>query len=505
MSQIGTVVSNTETPAATTTPFDTGNAFMVGLADWGPAAAPVTIQSLPNAAATVGPRSGTNATAYDSLDVFFREGGQTAFFSRVVGPGASAASLVLRDGNGSASLLVNAVYVGNYGNEVQVAVANAGASYTITLTDTLGNALAVSPALTTKAAAQTWAATVGYVVIDPLGAYATLPATVAATPLSGGTDDRTHVGLTQWAAALNSFPATLGPGQLLAPGVTNTTVSGIWASIGAAALGNNRVGICDMDDGVAASVQVSNIGTAFNAAGVGPLGFWAGNVSAPGVVPGTTRSIAPSPVIAALCARADATGNPNQAAAGSSFPLQYVTGSFTLVSGTTETYSPTDASTLNSAGINSFATRFGVFENFGFVSSLLPTTDAIYWQFNHARLRMAIAAASQVLAEPYVFSQLDGQGSDIVRFASDLTNMLEGFYAQGALFGDVDTDAFSVNVGPGVNSPTTEQGGQLNAVLSVRMSPFAQLVDIVVNSVPITQAVPAGTTSTAGVATGLNT
>lgn len=495
MSQIGTVVSSTQVPAATTTPFNTANAFIVGLADWGPSSTPVTLQSLAGVQQTIGPRSQTNATSYDSLDVYFREGGQTAIFSRVVGPGASAASLTLTDSNSSASLLINAVYTGAYGNQVQAAVANAGGTFVITLTDTYGTTLSVSPSLSSRAAAVTWAASTGYITAVAFANAAGLPKTQTATSLSGGTDDRAHATITNWTNALNTFGPTLGPGQVLAPGQTNTTLNGIWTALSNHALANNRVAIADMDDGVAASTLVSAVGSTYNSGSIGPIGFWAGNVSAPGVVPNTTRVISPSPVIAALCAVADAANNPNQAAAGSSFPLTYCTGSVTLVSGTTETYNATDVSTLNSAGINTFASRFGQFENFGFVSSVLSTTDPVYWQFNHQRLRMAIEADSQIVAEPFVFSQLDGQGSDIVRFSSALANMLTAYYKVGALFGVTSADAFSVDAGPQVNTSVSLQAGQLSAILNVRMSPFAQLVSIVVNTVPITQAVPPGSTS----------
>src|ERR1700739_2754813 len=106
MSQIGTVVSTAQSVPTASTVYDTANAFLVGLADWGPSSKPVTVTTLAGVVALVGPRSTTNATLYDSLDVFFREGGRTATVSRVVGPNASAASLGLNGVNGSASLLV---------------------------------------------------------------------------------------------------------------------------------------------------------------------------------------------------------------------------------------------------------------------------------------------------------------------------------------------------------------------------------------------------------------
>lgn len=502
MSQIGTQIqyaTSTQVPAI---PFSTANFFLVGLADWGPSTTPVTIQSLAQTIATVGPRSATNTTVYDSLDVYFREATNpaTAIFSRVVGPGASAASLTLTDANASASVLVNATYVGNYGNAIQVAINNTGAAFTVTLSDTFGNTLVTSPSLASRAAFQTWAASNAsqYISVIPYANTAGLPKTVTATALSGGTDDRAHVTITQWTASLNAFPPNQGPGQLAAPGTTNTTVPGIWAAIGAAALAGNRVGICDMDDGALAATAVSAIGTAFNALSAGPLGFWSGNLVAPGVTPGTTRSIPPSPVIAALCTRADAAGNPNLPAAGSNFVPQYVTGPFTLVSGTGETYSSADRNTLNSSGINTFSNRFGTFENYGFVSSVLPTTDATFWQFNHFRLRMAIGAEGSVIAEQFVFSQIDGSGADLTSFNHQLTRMLSGFLANGALYGTqpgTSSAAFSVDTGGSVNTAATIQGGNLNANLYVRMSPFAELVTITITSVPITTSVPAGSTT----------
>ena len=485
MASIGTTVTNTETPAATTPVWDTANAFMIGFSDWGSTTGPITITSQPQIQSAVGPRSGTNTTLYDSLDVFFREGGTTAFVSRVVGPSASAASLVLSDSNPSAAVLVNAAYVGEYGNAIKVAVVNNGTSVQITLTDTYGNTLAVSPALSSRAAIVSWAATSGYVTaVAYVGT--TLPATATAT-LSNGSSNKVGTTLASYSTALSNIPAALGPGQVLAPGITNTSVSGIWTALGAHALANNRVAICDVDDGVSANVAVSDISTTYQTASSGPIGFWAGNLSAPGVVPNTTRSIPPSAVISALCSLVDAAGNPNLAAAGSGLPLQYCTGPATVVTGTNQTYSPVDTSTLNSAGINTFASFFGGYLNWGFVSSIPSTTDVIYWQFNHCRLRMAITASVQIVAQPFVFSQIDGQGSDILSFGSALANMLkQDYWASGALYGVTPNDAFSVNVGPQVNPPSQLQQGVLSAVISVKMSPFAQQIPITINSVPIT-------------------
>ena len=66
--------------------------------------------------------------------------------------------------------------------------------------------------------------------------------------------------------------------------------------------------------------------------------------------------------------------------------------------------------------------------------------------------------------------------------------MLMTYYNAGALYGQNATDAFSINTGPAVNTPTLLAAGQLTAQVGVRLSPDAQLVQINLNAVPITQA-----------------
>jgi hypothetical protein len=494
MSTVGVQVSVTEVPGATSNLRNTANAFVVGLGDWGAASGvntPVAATSISQVASTIGPRSGTNATLYDSLDAFFREGGSTAYIGRVVGPSPVNASGTFAP---STAVTFTAIYPGNYGNAIQVTIQNNTTNVVITLTDTFGNTLATSPQLTTLAAVVSWAATTGYVTATTTGS--TLPSTVAATALTGGTDNRGSATLTSWTNALNNFSATLGPGQVFAPGESDWGTGplvGITAALGQHALNNNRVAIVDLPDNTTASALITDIGSTYNNVGSGPIGFWAGNLTIPGVVGGTTRTIPPSPVIAALCARGDAGGNPNTAAAGVNFPLQYVTGPASIVSGNGATYGESDLNTLNSAGINTFAVRSGQLFNYGFVSSLLSTTDGIRWQFNHDRMLMALQSDAQALGEPFVFSQLDGQGGDQLAFNTALSARLLSYYRLGALFGDTATDAFAVNTGSSVNTPTTLQAGQLNANVAVRLSPFAQLVSIVLNAVPITQSVPSVT------------
>lgn len=491
MAQVGVFVNATENPQSTVVPYNTSNAFIVGIADNGPTT-PVQCSSLAQVASTFGTPSGsglpyssrttTCGVLFDALETYFREGGQGAYVARVEGASPVNATLALAP---SAALTLTAQYAGPGGNGIYAAVVNTGGtSYVITLTDSSGNTLAVSPSFTTLPPAVAWAATTGLVTAVSSGS--TLPSNLAATPLAGGSNGSTPV-LANWTAALAQFGASLGPGQVLAPGVTNTTLSGIWSALGTHALNNNRVAICDMDDNASAATAIAALGTFGTTTVGGYCGFWSGNRLIPGIVPGTSRVIAPSPVIAGLCSQVDATGNPNRAPMGVKFPLQFATQSASFVTGSTDTYSLQDLYTLNGAGINVFATRQGVPVNYGFVASVLPSTDAIYWQFNHARLRMAIIAQSQVTGEPYVGSQMDGQATAAVAYGAALTSELQGFYAQGALYGASAAAAFSVDTTSDVNTPATIAAGQLNAAIEFHESPFAQTININLNAIPITQ------------------
>lgn len=291
--------------------------------------------------------------------------------------------------------------------------------------------------------------------------------------------------------ALGKFDPSYGPGNLIASGISDwasVPVVGATGALGAHALSYNRVALIDLPDNTSAATLVSDIGTTYNAAGAGPLAFYAGNLTIPGLVYNTTRSVPPSAAIAGLAAQCDAAGNPNLAPAGVNRPFRYVTGPTTLVSGQNATYSNTDLQTLANNGINTFAVRSGQFVAYGIQTSLLPTTDSVFCQVNHARMRMRLQSDAQVLAEPYVFAQLDGQNASIGQFETALAGMLAKYYNIGALYGDTMNDAFSIDL-TSVNTAATLQAGQLNALVNVRLSPDAPAVSIILNAVPITQAV----------------
>jgi hypothetical protein len=85
------------------------------------------------------------------------------------------------------------------------------------------------------------------------------------------------------------------------------------------------------------------------------------------------------------------------------------------------------------------------------------------------------------------FAQIDPQGLLLSAFNGALVANLAGYYAKGSLFGATAADAFSVNTGSTVNTPTTIANRQLCAIENVRMSPSAELVSITIVRYPVTQ------------------
>lgn len=541
---IGVNVTTSEAPAAAGVPTDTGKAFIVGLADGGPTGAQL-VHSIAEFIAIYGPRTSTSSLLYDSVDVYFREVGASAYIARVSDSTAVAASLTINDSGAAGTILATAMSPGVEGNLTYVAVtrqsaatftadttsgsptlanvssfanvgvgtrvdgagitagtiisslnatagtitlnANATASatgvtmtptsFTVLIEDSTGSVLETHGPFATTA--QLFADTSSqYVTFTQVGVNTRQPAALSATPLAGGVNATDLTDQSYVDTANAAFPASLGPGQIFAPGRTSNTV---WSGLATHAQARNRIAGISLPDSPTAATLIASLG-ALTASQtlkgyVTPIGSTVIVPDGPG---GTTRTVPGTAVWAALRARVSRTGNDNQAPAGINWPLQYVTGF-------TNTYSDADVLTLAGAGINVFANRFGVPCLFGFRSA--ATVDPIYNQSSAAAERMALVAQAQALGEPFVFGTLDGRGLEIAKFQGVLQGLIADHWAANALFGASATAAGTVVTAAPVNTAATEQAGQLNANLRVRISKYADQIDIAITVVPITQSV----------------
>lgn len=463
----------------------TGTWFVTGETAQGPTGVPVPVSSITDYLAFLGNRV-SYGSLYDALDEFFHDGGVQAYVSRVVGPGAVAAHVTLEDQNVSpaATLVATATGAGTWGNNISLTIANGSVSNSFTITVTLNSVVQfTTPNLFTPAGAVAWVnsfpAWTRLITLTNSGSVSTAPTnnpTNGTFPLASGADDTASVSDTQFTAALTAFNPLLGPGQVSAPG---RTTQAAYLALTEHAQSNNRVALLDVADSATASTLVTQA-TTLQAAAPDPsyAAMFAPWLIIPGIPttnPGTTdpipnRVIPPSALAAAVMAKNDVTQDANRPAAG-------LNGKSSFVIGVTQSYSQADLGTLNAAGIDVTKNVLGSFELYGYRSLALDSN----WVFlNNTRFRMQVVNDFDVIGESFVFSEIDGKGQIFAAFAGALTGKCQAYYTNGSLYGQTINDAFVVNTGPQVNTPTTIAAGKIVAQVSLKMSPFAEQVNITV-------------------------
>jgi phage tail sheath protein FI len=474
----GVNVEIREVPPARQAPTDTGVWFVAGLADKGPTDKALLITSLSEYTRYYGPYV-SYGFLYDALDVFFREGGGSAYVTRVVGPAATAATITLNDGSAAPTLKVDANSPGEWGNalNVQVIAGAVAGEFILIITHDVDGEVERTPSLVDKAAAIAWATGSKYIKLTDL-ASVNDPAVVAATGLAGGLDDRASITDAHWTTSLTRFTKDLGPGQVSFPGRTTAPAH---ASLIAHVAANNRVAILDAPNTNSAATLLSLTQALYgtNSKWAAIYGPW---VTVPGVVSSTLRTIPPSPLVAGAIARTDAlTGSSNTPAAGENGQALFATGL------SVPQLADVDREDLNDAGFNALITKYGGVRIYGWRSLANPATQDLWINFGNSRQVMQITAEADEIGESYLFDEIDGQGQLIAAFGGSLTGMLLPYYEAGSLYGTSPNEAFRVDVGPSVNTPTTIANRELRAAISVRISPFAEMIVIQLVKQQITQ------------------
>lgn len=478
MTRPGVNILNRAAPPPRGVPSDTATAFVVGLADHGPTNAPVMVQNLTEFEDAYGPRV-AYSLLYDWLETFFREGGTNAWVVRIVGPAATVDTVTLNDVGAAPAIAVDSVGEGATNLTVDVDAGVTPGTYILHILDG-GVEVETSPELADNTAAAAWAASTSrYVRIRNLGANIPAP-TGAASALAGGTDDRAAITDADRTAALDLFSKQLGRGQVV---VVNGTTTTVHLALLAHAAANERFALLDPPDTgsnttLAASADAIRAGVEDPSYGM----LTAPWITIPGLVRGTTRTVPPSALAAGLIARSDAmNGNPNVPAAGSNGEARWAVG----LSQVEWTDAVREA--LNEEGVNVFRTVYGALRLYGFRTA--AATDDPYLAASNARLRMAITGDAELIGEDFMFAQIDGRGQKIAEWQGALLGMLQGYWTTGALYGEAPEEAFAADTGPSVNTPATLANNELRAVLSCRMSPFAEMVTIEIVKVPPTEAI----------------
>jgi hypothetical protein len=461
----GVNISIVSTPPSRAVPTDTGVWFASGLAEKGPTDKAQVITSLSEYVRYFGQRV-SYGMLYDAMDVFFREGGSKAYLTRLVGPAAVTAFVDL--GTGGVAK-VSASSPGAWGNSLNVAiVAGPTTGYIVVVThDTIAGELERSPEFLDVASAVEWSASSDWIRITDL-APAGNPIVQGPLNLATGADDQAGIVDATWTASLLRFTRDLGPGQVSFPGRT-TSVAHL--ALTAHAFGYNRTAILDAPDtNTKATILASLVAARVNGRWGAMYGPW---VKAPGFISGTTRIVPPSPYVAGKIAKRDAqAGSPNAPAAGDNGEGDYV---YDL---SVAQLSDTDREEVNTAGFNAIIKKYNKIRIYGWRSVADPAADPQWVNFGSSRMVMLVATLADQIGETFLFDEIDGQGRTINAWGSALTGMLMPYWDLGSLYGATAAEAFVVDVGPTVNTPTTIQNRELRAAIAIKPSPFAEMIVI---------------------------
>jgi hypothetical protein len=418
-------------------------------------------------------------TLYDDLKMYFEEGGAEAYVARVVGAAATAGFLLLKDRAAVTpldTLRVEASSPGAWSTNitVEVAAGTVAASYKLVIryngaiAETFDNLL--TPADAVGAAARST-----YVRVTNLGsatvAPGNLPAILAATALSAGTDDRAAVTAGNVSSALDRFGFELGSGAVGMPGYTS-------AQVGAAAIAHcktyNRIALLSVASNATSADAIAAAG-AFSSDGEYAGIFYPWVVVPDGAT--ATRTISPEGYVAACRARAHRTVGAWRAPAGEIAQATYVISPATALTKAV-------ANQLDEARVSTIRTIIGTTRLYGWRSLSLDAEN--YALLIGRDMLNTFAVQGEKLLEPYVFETIDGRGQLLGRIASTLVGMVDQVRQAGGLFERIDESGeqidpgYSVDVGPAVNTPDVFAENQVHAVLAVRVSPVGTLIDLTI-------------------------
>ena len=494
MPQLGISVTTGETAGSSGTSNQTGNAFIVVASDSGPFT-PQKVRSMSAYVSLFGERSTTSSTSFDAVETFFQLEGAQAYVQRAGKEASAAAAKEELETTAEAKvLIVKAKSRGVQGNKIKIEVAAGGAEILVinevtgetleTLKGTLAENYGPFPRETAFITI-----TEGANYGNAGGKNKALKA-LAAKALAGGTNPFATQAITAALGkeALELFPKSLGPGQLLIPSKeTEILEETMHKTMGELAQKTNRIALCDIADSATVATLITNKKT--YASGIaGYMAFFSSSCIIPGITAGTTRTVPASAVAAALCAQAAKSGNDSAAPAGVQWtgPGQ---GLAPFVTGFTNTFTGAQMNELAENGINPFAERQSKPVLFDFVSALPRSTDKIFCQLSASRERMHIQWAAEEIAQGFLFKTIDGRGQLLAALEGSLYGMLLEQWKANAIFGKTATEAALVNVGEPTNTLVTESEGQLNAEIRVRLSPYVEFMSIVIISTPISEAV----------------
>lgn len=469
-----------------------GQVFMVGQAERGPTNEPTLLRSFSDYTTYYGNYKSDNLYAH--VKTYFDEGGTRCYVQRVVSSNATAGSVTLNDASGSATMVATAKNVGAWGANLDIQIAAAdvtGFKVKVFLDDAL---LLTTRDLTSVADAinvVNVSAVSHLIELSDDPTSTSNPAEGSVTPVSGATtpSDGDNVDADDIVAALalatTNLTANYKSGAVCAPGWSDSTVHD---ALRDHAYDNNRIAICSVAQGAAASSVKTTASSYSGAKGEYMAFYWphvkvaapnSGEVATGATAPtGASITIAPDAYAAAARTRAIQQANgPWRAGAGQ------ISAASTIV-GLAQDVTPATGDALDEARVNAIRKIGNTFRVYGARSA---SSDEANWRYITQRDTMNyIVTGVEDRMEQYVFETIDGRGNLFGRIRGSIKAFLDPIRVAGGLYEAYDADGALVDPGynvvvDGTINPATQLAtGQVKAQVGVRVSGVADLINIVI-------------------------
>lgn len=285
--------------------------------------------------------------------------------------------------------------------------------------------------------------------------------------------------------ALTFLVDILGPGQVSYPGNNGGTNAVVWKAITDHCKSYNRVAVLDAGTSTAsAATLVSNVAKLQTGSYAALDPSYASAFAPWLIVPGMqnvnntiantgsfNRTVPPCALAAARMANNDQYNDCNVPAAGVG------AGGAAYVVGVSASFSEAERATLNNAGINAIRNLPNVNQIvvYGYRSCAV---DSNWVYLNNVRFRMQVKRDMDLIAENFIFDEIDGRGQIFARLNGALAGQCQSYWTRHSIYGLNASDAFQVNTGTLINTPDTIAAGQINAIINLRMAPFGEFVSV---------------------------
>jgi len=429
--------------------------------------------------------------AYHAIRTHFEDGGAFIRLGRAVGAGATKGAFALHDRAASPGLVtlnVTAASEGSWSSQVGLTVADGLVAGTFDLTVALadGSVVEIYRGLTTPAAAA--AALTASVLVD-----ATDAASVTAAPnnnpkvgvfaLTAGTDDRASLAAADLVDVLDDlFPPELGTGIVSIPGYDSSTVG---AGVLAHCQANSRIGVLHTPIGASQAAAKAAAAALVTAGAPGsfltlvwPWVTYSDN--------GVSYTVPPDGFYAAGRTSAILAEGVWRAAAGALTRSKFLTG---VEAG--NSVGSIDGDALDDAHVTVIRVIAGRPEVYG-ARSL--STDAADWDLLKYRdLVNFVAVQLGAAVEDLEFGTVDGQGRYLASLAGAIRGVLAPMAGAGAFYPRVDAvslaeldPGYAIDVSATVNTPTLLAQGKVAALVTIRPSPSATGINILLTKAALT-------------------